>query len=227
MNEFRYYKKYYITGLIFILLSIIIMIRLFEVNQEKFIIDIKSDIDNIDLGNAKYIWELDLNAIKNQILYYKDIKKIDLRLLLPNKLYIQIHKRKPIAIWWDYKNFVLVDEDGIVINDNASDKDKKQYIFLVGIDAIKHFKQFIQALITSGYNGKVPSMRFVGKRRWDIMLNDGTLIKLPEKYPEVALRLLDKLLKSSNSPILKGGIVDMRLAPKKVFFKEINNVKKQ
>jgi len=51
------------------------------------------------------------------------------------------------------------------------------------------------------------------------MLKDGTLIKLPEKHPEAALKLLDRLLKNKNRPILKGDIVDMRFAPKKVFLK--------
>lgn len=219
MEKFRYYTKYYIAGFILILSIIVVMLQLFERNEEKFIIEVESDIENIDLGDAKYLWELDLGYIKKQILSLKDIKKVDLRLILPNKLYITTQKRQPVAVWWNYEKFFLVDEDGVILSNTVSDSDKKKYILLVGVDAINNLKQLMEALIVSGYNGKVPSMRFIGKRRWDIMLSDGTLVKLPEQNQEATLRLLDKLIKNKSGLILKGDIVDMRLAPKKVFLK--------
>jgi cell division septal protein FtsQ len=219
MQRFKHYLKYYILCFILICCILLIIIKFFEVNEDKFIIEVEADIDNIDLGDAKYLWELNLEDLKTQILSLKDIKKVDLRVILPNKVHITMQKRQPIAVWWNYEKFFLVDEDGVIMSETVSDKDKKQYILLVGIDAVYNVKKLMHALLISGYNGKVLSMRFVSKRRWDIVLNDGTLVQLPEIDQESALRLLDRLLRDKSGLALKGDIVDMRLAPKKVFLK--------
>lgn len=219
--------KYYILGFVLLCFMSFITFIVFEKNKERFIIELESDLDITALGEKKYFWELNLESLKQQVLSLKDIYKVDLRYLLPNKVRIITEKRQATAVWWDYKNFFLVDREGIIMSDNVSDKDKKKYILIVGTGAINNFKTFMNSLVLSGYNGKVISARFVGMRRWDIVLSDGTVVKLPEENQEPILILLDKLLRNTGHLVSKGDIVDMRLAPKKVFLKKQKNVEKQ
>lgn len=219
--------QYYILCFIILFVISLIILIIFEKNKERFVIELESDLETINLGENKYFWQVNLESLKQQILSLKDIYKVDLRYLLPNKVKILTEKRKAIAVWWDYERFFLVDRDGVIISDNVSNEEKKQYILIVGTGAIDNLKTFMHSLVLSNYNGKVISARFVGMRRWDIVLSDGTVIKLPEKNQESTLSLLDKLLRSTGGLISKGDIVDMRLAPKKVFLKRQSNVEKQ
>jgi cell division septal protein FtsQ len=219
------WKIYILT--IYILLVVFLMYRVVLNNSDKFLIDIESDIDIKNLSSLpKYIYDLNLSQLRETILSFNGIKSVDIKVILPNKVYIKTQKRKPIAVWWNYEKFFLVDEYGVIISDNVSEKDKRDYTFIVGLGAIDNLKAITDGLISSNYNGKIVSMRFVGKRRWDIVLGDGTLIKLPEKNEKIAIKLLDELLHSKVKLIEAGHIVDMRLAPKKVFLKRHSNVKK-
>lgn len=224
--KFTYGWKVYIV--ITYLLSVVFGIyKLIEDNMDKFLVEVESDIDLQGLANIpSHVWNLNLLSLKDQILSLREIKSVDLKVILPNKVYITTQKRKPIAVWWDYERFFLVDDYGVIVSDIVSEKDKKDHTFIVGIGAIENLKRITGALTLSNYNGKVASMRFVGKRRWDIVLSNGTLIKLPEKNEKEALRLLDKLLHSKDHLVVKGDIVDMRLAPKKVFLKRQKNVER-
>lgn len=221
----------YLKGNILVSLSIFALVfgvlQLFQSSKENFVIEVESDIYNINLQNIKYPWELHLKNLRQEIITSREIKGVDLKFILPNKLQITTEKRKPFAVWWDYNKFFLVDEDGVIISDSVSDKEKKTYILVVGGGALENLKALTDSLLSSNYNGKVASMRFVGGRRWDLVLSDGMLVKLPEKGMNIALSILDRLLKNKGGLISKDDIVDMRLAPKKVFFKRQSDVKKQ
>jgi cell division septal protein FtsQ len=219
------WKTYLLT--LYILLAIFVICRVMANNVDRFLIDIESDINIKNLPNLpKHIYDLNLSLLKENILSLKGIKSVNIKVILPNKVCITTQKRKPIAVWWDYERFFLVDEDGVIISEGVSEKDKKDYTFIVGVGAIDNLKSISNLFIYSNYNGRIASMRFLGKRRWDIVLSDGTLIKLPEKNEVAAIKLLDKLLGSKTNLIAGGSIVDMRLAPKKVFVKRQSDVKR-
>ena len=221
-----YYKKYYFIGLIYILLVILITFKLFINRKEFFILETKSDMEIIDLYNTKYIWEIDFNNLIQQLQSQKTIKSPEIRYIIPNKLFIKSKQRSPVAVWWNYEKFFLVDEEGIVISDSVTDKDKKQYIFLVGIGALTDLKRINKIITHSQYNGKIASMRYIGQRRWDIVLRNSTMIKLPEKNEKQAFRLLNRLLYSNNSLIAESNVFDLRLAPEKVFLNRSSYVEK-
>ena len=223
---YKLFKRQYI-GFLLILVVVFAVLKLFQSYKENFVIEVESDIKNINLKNIKYPWELHLKNLRQEIIASREIKGVDLKIILPNKLQITTERRKPFAVWWDYNKFFLIDEDGVIMSDSVSDKEKKTYILVVGVGALENLKTLTDSLLSSNYNGKVASMRFVGGRRWDVVLSDGMLVKLPEKRINSALSILDRLLKNKGGLISKDDIVDMRLAPKKVFFKRQSDVKKQ
>ena len=65
-------------------------------------------------------------------------------------------------------------------------------------------------------------MRFIGQRRWDLVLNNSIILKLPETNELEAIKLFERLI-NSYELIKDNSVVDMRLAPEKVFIK--NNIK--
>jgi cell division septal protein FtsQ len=211
--------------LILFLLTFLVLPYHIKNFQDQFIINIKTNINSEnfrDSFDGKYVWNVDIHNIKKQILQRNHLRNVQVKITLPNILYIYGEERKPFAIWWDYKKFFLIDDEGVILDKSVSDNDKKKYILVVGDEAIKNIHHIINVLTQSKQNGKVASIRFIGQRRWDLVLNNGIILKLPEKNELEAIRLFEKLVEKY-ALIKDNSVVDMRLAPEKVFIK--NNIK--
>ncbi len=211
--------------LILCLLLFVVLPNYIQDFKDNFIVDIKTNLTSEDFKTSfdgKYIWDIDIQNIKTQVSTIENLRNVEVKIILPNILYINGEQRKPFAIWWDYKNFFLIDDEGIILKRSLNDNDKKKYILIVGDEAIKNVHHIIKVLTQSKQNGKVASMRFIGQRRWDLVLNNGIILKLPEKNELEAIRLFEKLIQNYEL-IQDNSVVDMRLAPEKVFIK--NNIK--
>lgn len=228
-NERKFRLKFLnLESIYFVILCLLIFLMLpnyIKDFKDNFIVDIKTNIASESLKHSfdgKYIWDIDVQNVKKQVSQIQSLKNIQVKITLPNILYIYGEQRKPFAIWWDYKNFSLIDDEGIILKRSLNDNDKKKYILIVGDDAIKHVHHIIKVLTQTNQNKKVASIRFIGQRRWDLVLNNGIILKLPEKNELEAIRLFEKLIQNYEL-IEDNSVVDMRLAPEKVFIK--NNIK--
>lgn len=193
---------------------------LIKIHCNSDIHELQSFLDEL---KNQYIWNVNANDLKVKLLLLQHVKTASVKVVLPNMIYISVKNRIPYAIWWDYKKFFLVDDEGVILSDNITMNDKKRYLLIVGEAALQNLKNISNVIAESKQNGKVVSMRFIGYRRWDIVLNDGTIIKLPEKNLAQALTLFDKLNNLSSKIITHNSIVDMRLMPDKVFVKNLQD----
>lgn len=130
-------------------------------NENYKIVDLKSDI-------LKDPW------IKNLTIYKK----------YPNKLEIKIVEYNPFAIWVNDKNeYKLIDEYGDVINVSSTKvKQFKNLIIIVG-DNIKPeiYNIFNLLSIYSSISNNLVKIIRIGDRRWDLILKNGLIVKLPEE----------------------------------------------
>lgn len=219
-----------LQNIYFLILCFLVLIALPNYIQDQdfkdnFIVDIRTNLASEDFKNSfdgKYIWDIEIQNIKTKVSQTENLRNVQVKITLPNIVYIHGEQRKPFAIWWDYKNFFLIDDEGVILKKPVSNNDKKKYILIVGDEAIKNVHHIIKVLIQSQQNGKVASMRFIGQRRWDLVLNNGIILKLPEKNELEAIKLFEKLI-NNYELIQDNSVVDMRLAPEKVFIK--NNIK--
>jgi cell division septal protein FtsQ len=187
--------------------------------KERFLLKVNSNYpikQESDLV-TKAFWEVDLHQLRQELLSSNLIKKVEVKLVIPNNLYINLLPRVGLALWWDYKKFYLIDKEGIILEE-VQNKDKGK-LLVVGTGALEEFETIQTLLEATSLAKEIVSIRFIGKRRWDLLLQQGTLIKLPEKNIKKALELLIKLNKKG---LIAGhNLVDMRLAPKKIFIKNV------
>ncbi len=223
MFKFRYIIVFILTGL-----AVLYSLSNFK---KQFAVEIKSNLSRDDevmiatvLNEVEgsSLWEVDIREIRSKVLSIGFVKSATVKAKLPNVIYISIVKRQPYAVWWNYKSFFLIDTEGVVVNNNVTNEDRKKYIFVIGENAASNLPSIADAITHSKINSQIASVRFISSRRWDIILNDGTLIKLPEKNPSHALVLFDALLNLKLGLIMNNTIIDMRLAPEKVFIKKPN-----
>jgi cell division protein FtsQ len=131
--------------------------------------------------------------------------------LYPGQLRIDIVERTAFALWQQDGRLSVISEDGAVLESYVS----RRFVTLplvVGKGADSRARDFIALL------DRYPQVRavtkaaiLVGERRWNLRLNDGLDIRLPENDVGNALALLSKLDKEDRLFSRDIVAVDMRL----------------
>jgi cell division protein FtsQ len=132
--------------------------------------------------------------------------------LYPNGLSLKLEERKPFAIWQHDEELSLIEEDGHVIVPFAH-QEFASLPLVTGVGAEREAKLLVPAVAAiPELKTRVKAQMLIAGRRWDIRLDNGVTIQLPEGDPAEALSGLAKL--DSATGLLSKDIetVDLRVA---------------
>lgn len=120
------------------------------------------------------------------------VKSAHIERRLPDTIYIGLEERQPMALWQVDGKLKLIDRQGEVITSDGLAK-FKNLIVVVGTDAPSRTPQLFGNLQAENViYERVKSVSWIGKRRWDLKLKSGLVVKLPEEDVGYALsRLAD------------------------------------
>nr|WP_209007243.1 cell division protein FtsQ/DivIB [Roseibium litorale] len=153
----------------------------------------------------------DAEAARERLDHIAWVKNASVQKLYPNTLKINLEERIPYALWQRGDTVSIITEKGDVITDDVDGR-YANLLLVVNHGAQRRAGEIISAL------DKVPELRprvraafLVGQRRWDLMLENGISIRLPEHGLDAALADLVKM--DDDSGLLARDIlaVDMRL----------------
>jgi cell division protein FtsQ len=132
---------------------------------------------------------------------------------LPDTLVIDIVERKPAALWQNKGQLALIDAEGVVLDRVPVDK-MPDLPLLIGPGANAEEQQLTRILdAVPTLKPQLTSATWVGSRRWDLQLQSGEVIALPEGE-EVAKARLSKFARlDKESGLLGRGIIrfDLRV----------------
>jgi cell division protein FtsQ len=135
---------------------------------------------------------------------------------LPDTIAITIVERKPIALWQHNDKFALIDSKG----DNLGpvpDASASALPLIVGGDAATHASALLSTLATHPDLAKrVQASSWIGSRRWDLRMDNGVEVKLPEDGVAEALQQLADAEASSRILERDVAVIDLRLAGKMI-----------
>ena len=141
---------------------------------------------------------------------------------LPNKLYIGVVEREPIAIKQFNKKLQLIDEDGQVFSCDDISSFSTLPIF-VGEDVEDHVLFVMNYLKKDELIYKnIYSVQRIGNRRWDVVLQEKTIIKLPEVGEEKAWEKFIRMYNEKESGFSTVKTVDLRVDKKIFIEKRVN-----
>jgi cell division protein FtsQ len=168
------------------------------------------------------------DELKERLENIEFIKNVIVEKKFPSTILLRVREREPIALWQSKGEIKLLDSEGVVLNvpKNASFAGLP---VVVGQDAVFHAKALFEFLISEPILfGKIQAMSLIHDRRWDILLKNGVVIKLPESKPEQAWGTLARL--DQQHQLLEKQIktIDLRV-PDKLYIlpmKDINSEKK-
>lgn len=155
---------------------------------------------------------LDAAHVRARLLADPWIAEATVLKLYPDRLRIGVRERKAFALWQKDSKVSLIAADGIVLEGDVPARFAKLPL-VVGQGADRAAKGFLALL--SRYPeiaGKVSAAVRVADRRWNLDLNDGVEVLLPEAAPEEALHTLVDL--DRDKKLLSRDItrIDLRLA---------------
>jgi cell division protein FtsQ len=131
--------------------------------------------------------------------------------LYPDRLQIDITERSAFALWQQDGRLSVIADDGAVLEPYVA----RRFISLplvVGKGAETRARDFLALLARYPQVSSVTKAAiFVGERRWNLRLNDGLDIKLPENDVGNALAALSKLDREERLFSRDIVAVDMRL----------------
>ncbi len=160
-------------------------------------------MDAIGVQQNDPILTVDTEAIRTRLLTLGWVADAVVQRRLPGTLYVSIRERTAMAIWQRKGQFVLVDPSGEVIGAQGLERYTHLKV-IVGDSAPEHAPALLDMMTTAPQlMQRVRAGVWVGNRRWNLQLDDGIDIHLPETDPQEAWSRLvtldrDKKLLSRN-----------------------------
>ena len=158
-------------------------------------------------------FDLDLPAIRTAVKDLSGVKTANVRIRPGGILQVDVVPRVPVAIWRSEEGLMLLDQGGAYIATVASRADYAHLPLIAGQGAARHVPQALALHRTATALG--PRLRGVvrmGQRRWDVVLDRGQRILLPETGAMQALERVIALERAQDVLTRDVARVDMRLA---------------
>lgn len=135
---------------------------------------------------------------------------------LPDTVYVEITERRPMAFLRQGEKTVLIDETGAVLAEEGLSA-FAGLITISGEGAAQAAPAFLGLLESEpDIRARVAVATYMGKRRWDLRMDNGLVVRLPETNVPLALSTLAE--KQDEDKLLgKDAVaVDLRLLPEKL-----------
>jgi cell division protein FtsQ len=167
-------------------------------------------LTNIDLGTERSLFSFDVFSARKALRQLPWVSEARVAKAYPDRLVIDVVERVPFAVWQNKGELWLVERDGHMI---APFEERFAGLpLVVGAGAAGNAAEFIAQLARHPeLAGQVKAHVRVGERRWNIVLENGVTILLPEGREEEQLAELARF--DREQALLSRDIseIDMRL----------------
>lgn len=169
--------------------------------------------DILSLSFPTSSFDLDLPAIRERAEELPAIASVAVRVRPGGILELNVAERTPVVVWRTHEGLTLVDPEGNVTGPAESRAAHAQMPLIAGEGAEHHVPEALRLFSAAApLADRVIGLVRVGERRWDLVLDRGQRIKLPEQG---AVEALDRVVALNHAEELLERdikVVDMRLA---------------
>jgi cell division protein FtsQ len=133
-------------------------------------------------------FELELPKVKDQIEQIEAVKTASLFLRSGGLLEVDIDQRMPVVLWRTGRELDMLDANGERAGVLTSRLDRLDLPLIAGEAAEEHIAQALELYaLAKPIAGRLRGLRRMGMRRWDMILDRGQTIQLPEENASEAL----------------------------------------
>jgi len=177
-------------------------------NKETSEIDI---LERLDLDGWTSLIGFDAEAARERIAGLPWVKVAAVRKVYPDELEVRIEEREPFAIWQHGRQLAIIERDGRVIT--PFDGGRHAVLPLViGYGAAERGAGFVAKIRQHPeLAARVKGFILVAERRWDLRLENGITIRLPEAGEDAAIAEVLRLDREDGLLSRDIAAVDLRL----------------
>ncbi len=158
-------------------------------------------------------FELDLEAIRVDVAGLAPVKSARAKIKSGGILQIDITERQPVAVWRHYEGLDLIDAEGVAFRAIGARAERPDLPLIAGEGAAEHLGEAMRLLAAAApLHDRLRGVARIGERRWDVVLDRGQRIMLPEAQPVAALQRVLALNAARDLLARDIAVVDMRLA---------------
>ncbi len=163
------------------------------------------------------IFAVNLRTARARLLQLPWVADAEVRRRYPDDISVQIVERVPYARWQTPRGvLVLVERHGRVITSDGVDK-FPQLPLLLGDGAPQKADRLVEAVKRHrAIVARVEAYQYQSQRRWNLLLDDGVIVKLPDTGWEKQLQVLEHLIVDKG--ILESDIREIDLRNPSYFF---------
>jgi cell division protein FtsQ len=162
------------------------------------------------------IFGADVHAARTRLMQLPWVADAEVRRRYPDDITVSVMEKLPFALWQAPDGVYLIERDGRVIT-NKGLGEFARLPHLIGLGAPTAAADLIDALASHrAVAGRVKGMQRVGERRWNLILDDGVIVQLPEKDWQYEIGVLEHLIVDKG--ILERDITEIDLRSKATYF---------
>jgi cell division protein FtsQ len=165
----------------------------------------------LDARRGSPILAFDPYAAKAELERLPWVRRASVERRLPDTIFVRLEERVPLALWQRQGRFVVIDSEGVEIagTDPARFADR---LVVVGDDAPAHASALLALLETEpAMLKRIAAAVRVGGRRWNLRLDNGVDVNLPETNAGAAYERLAQLVRENALVDRNLVAVDLRL----------------
>jgi cell division protein FtsQ len=163
---------------------------------------------------------VDLQASRKRLEAIDWVASATVERRLPDTLYVTLKERRAVAIWQNGSEYTLIDGNGRTVRASRMPPGAESLLLLGGGGAPEHVGELLLLLAYEpALARQLRAAVWVSQRRWNLVLNSGVEIWLPEEDAVAALRRLVKLESDHKVLSREFGVVDLRL-PDKLYLRK-------
>jgi cell division protein FtsQ len=175
--------------------------------------------DRLDIQVGMPLLAVDTAAARDRLETLAWVERASVARMLPDTVQVRLLERQPLALWQRDGRFEVIDRTGAVIEGALSDhpEDYRNLRVLVGDQAPQDAASLFALLSTEpALSARVVAATRVGGRRWNVHLDDGIEVWLPEGDALGAWRVLAD--EARDAALLERAItvIDLRLLPERL-----------
>ncbi|BBK33629.1 cell division protein FtsQ [Stella humosa] len=164
----------------------------------------------VDANRGTPLLSINPSTVKERLEGLPWIRSAAVERQLPGTLFIRLVERRPMAVWQRRGHFVLIDEQGRELGDEGIEYFPR-LPFIVGEDAHRVAADLVSMLAAvPSLSGRIVSAVRVGGRRWNLQLDNGMEIRLPEERAREAWAEVAALDRTQRLLSRQISIIDLR-----------------
>lgn len=168
-------------------------------------------LEALEIQEGSSLVLFDADAARKRLTDIPWIQQASVMKLYPGTLQVSVQEKVPYALWQRGDHLSIITDKGDVITDDVDGRYAN--LLLVLNHGAQHKVKDIQAALDTvpGLRSRVRAAELISDRRWDLVLENGITVRLPEEHMDRALA--DLMLMDEESGLLTRDItlVDLRL----------------